>query len=532
MKDWIVSIEQKRLKSDVSSRTKSRNKKAGVKTVVRKSSLGSAVDYLLDNKNQNHCNSRIYDLTNAKLVRQNIFDECEEMKEQKGKGVANAASSFVVSIPADLYHPSPEEWDRVGDRTLELFVSAVNTDLEKKGREHVKKDVSKMSERQTKEFHLDTVRFSQKLDIESVKKLTTKVVHDDRDKPLIVGKTAGSHLNLVMSNIHNQEVIKYISQKGGVQAMKNAYNQAIKDELGLDCKKYIAYSNRPDNDKLANYYDGSLCHLDQNNVVKLDQSIPHKNQLKPTGTTQTTELRKAQLIKEKEGYDALKMANEKENKINNKAVALFSDFSEKKEELRTGNKKLDTDILDMEDDKFSFENHKKNENKKIKKGQKQLINAREKIINASENLSNSKNDFIGFQKALNKYSDTARLKNPDHKKWTFPTGQKFASKAKALVFGPEPQEPFLITLQKKLRAFIDTVFEGSDRNEVVKMINRENKTIPKIDKIIVPKKYNDFIKSDKEEVAALKKDTFVAPISKAEETKKEPQKRNSSRLKR
>ena len=214
MKNWILTIEQKKKNNTVSDRTKRRNKKDNVETKkTNKNTLNNAVKYLLNDKHINHVVTDIYDLGNARLIRDNILDEYETMKENTGKGASNIASSFVLSMPSDLYHPSPDEWREIYEKTIENFVMLVNEDLEKKEQKNNKKNLETMTERQLKEFELDKKRFSKRLDIDEVRRLSCAVVHDDRNKPLIVGKTSGSHLNILMSNIFDNDVVKHISQK-------------------------------------------------------------------------------------------------------------------------------------------------------------------------------------------------------------------------------------------------------------------------------------------------------------------------------
>lgn len=258
MKNWFVSIEQK-----------TKNPSKG-----KSKSLDSSINYLLSKKHKSHFYSEITDLENARLSRANILDEYDDMRQKHSKGVKNVASSFVLSLPSDLYHPSVEEWRDISNMTIKNFVENINNDLEKKQKKHFKKSTEKMTERQLKEYNLDTDRFRQRLDLDEVKKLSTAVIHDESNKPLSVGETAGSHLNIVMSNIFNGEVIKHISQLGGVLSMKNAYSQAVKEKLDLDCDLYIPYSQRKEGEELKNFYTGETNNL---KVVEVDEKTPHKN---------------------------------------------------------------------------------------------------------------------------------------------------------------------------------------------------------------------------------------------------------------
>jgi len=254
MKNWFVSVEQKKRSGEVSERTKKRNKAKGSEPEkANRNTLENSVKYLLNDKHNNHKLTKITDLGNARLSRDYMFDAYNDMVERHGKGTSNIASSFVLSMPSDLYHPTTDEWRDIADLTIENFVDEVNNGLEKREVKHHKitpKQITIMSERKLKEHHLNADRFAQRLDLDEVKKLSTAVIHDDRNKPLIVGSTAGSHLNIVMSNIFNGDVMKYISQNGGSFSMKTAYSNAVKEKLGLDCDLYLPYSSRPEDEKL------------------------------------------------------------------------------------------------------------------------------------------------------------------------------------------------------------------------------------------------------------------------------------------
>ena len=336
MKDWIVDIEQKKKSSKQSKRTERRKKASGIETKKsNRNTLENAVKYLLNDKHNRHALTNITDLGNARLVRDNILDEYDLMREKHGKGVSNVASSFCLSIPADLYHPSVEEWEKIYNSTIENFVNRVNKDLEKKEKALDKVDLSSLSARQLKEHNLNIGRYAQRLDIDEVKKLATAVIHDDREKPLIVGKTNGSHLNIVLSNIHNGEVIKYISQKGGVNAMKKAYNQAVKKHLGLDCKYYIPYNSRPDDEKLKKFYTAKT----DLNLVQIDENTPHKDKLNKSPLKDPDEYTRTEpywLINQKKSIE-LQNDKDKLDQEKSKAEKLISQAPKAKKLIKTAN---------------------------------------------------------------------------------------------------------------------------------------------------------------------------------------------------
>ncbi|TBT77095.1 hypothetical protein D5E71_25895, partial [Vibrio parahaemolyticus] len=59
-------------------------------------------------------------------------------------------------------------------------------------------------------------------------------------------ETSGSQMNLLISNVIDNKVVKILSQKKGIELFKQSYVAAVKNELGLDPKNYITYEDRPD----------------------------------------------------------------------------------------------------------------------------------------------------------------------------------------------------------------------------------------------------------------------------------------------
>lgn len=270
MKNWFVGVQQKTKKSGDSVRTKKRDAKnleAGIvkQKTKKKSSLKSCVDYLLSKKHENHIHTEIYEIGNARHDLNNILDEVDSVR------LKNAATSFCASLPADLYHPSLDEWENIYNLTIENYCDSLNKELEKLEKAHHKKSIPS-DERREKEYHLNTERYSQRLDIDEMKRLSICVIHDDRNKPLIIGETSGSQMNLLISNVIGDKVVKLISQKAGVELFKKSYVNAVKSELGLDPKKYLTYEERPEGSEHCNFYEG-----DTNvELLELEASTPRK----------------------------------------------------------------------------------------------------------------------------------------------------------------------------------------------------------------------------------------------------------------
>ena len=270
MKNWFVGVEQKTKKSGDSVRTKKRDAKNLENGIVKqitkkKNSLKSCVDYLLSKKHENHINTTIYEIGNVRNDLSNILDEVGSVR------LKNAATSFCASLPADLYHPSKTEWENIYNSTMENYCDALNKELEKLEKAHHKKSIPK-DERRKKEYHLNTERYSQRLDINEMKRLSICVIHDDRNKPLIIGETSGSQMNLLISNVIDNKVIKLMSQKSGIELFKKSYVNAVKNELGLDPKNYLTYEDRLTGKEHKDFYDGPS----NVELLKLESCTPRK----------------------------------------------------------------------------------------------------------------------------------------------------------------------------------------------------------------------------------------------------------------
>lgn len=246
MKDWIVTLEQK----------SSKIKKG--ETEKKNSTAKNCVDYLLRKDDKNHYYTEITDLSNARLAlekQRDAVDKRREARQGSGGNVANLTSSFVLGLPADLYHPTTEEWKNISDTFFENLAENLNKEQVKRREKLNKVNVLDLSKRQAKEHPLDVVRANVVFTAEKLRETAWEVVHDDRKKPFIPGHTSGSHLNIGICNVYDGEVAKIFSQKAGLNAVKKAFNKAVEHNLGFKPQKYIPYSARKDNPEVPAYSD-------------------------------------------------------------------------------------------------------------------------------------------------------------------------------------------------------------------------------------------------------------------------------------
>lgn len=246
MKDWIVTLEQK----------SSKIKKG--ETEKKNSTAKNCVDYLLRKDDKNHYYTEITDLSNARLAlekQRDAVDKRREARQGSGGNVANLTSSFVLGLPADLYHPTAEEWKDISDTFFENLAENLNKEQVKRREKLNKVNVLDLSKRQAKEYPLDVVRANVVFTAEKLRETAWEVIHDDRKKPFIPGHTSGSHLNIGICNVYDGEVAKIFSQKAGLNAVKKAFNKSVEYNLGFKPQKYIPYSARKDTPEVPAYSD-------------------------------------------------------------------------------------------------------------------------------------------------------------------------------------------------------------------------------------------------------------------------------------
>lgn len=171
------------------------------KQILKQSSgFQNHINYLVDKNRSSHENTRFVVLNNAA---RNIIEEIENRKEYRrevglrGGGVSNYATSFCLNLPRDIKQPTDEEWEKIGNLVIERLAK-IN-----------------------------------KLDADKLKKLTHLVIHDESsgDK--------NNHLNMTVSNVYGNNVIKGITQFRSTHGVKMAFNDAVRDVLGVDNFSYI-----------------------------------------------------------------------------------------------------------------------------------------------------------------------------------------------------------------------------------------------------------------------------------------------------
>lgn len=170
----------------------------------KESGLINHVNYLLDQDRGAHRHTQIIDLTNATRSAGRILAEVEKRQEKRkeeglrGGSIANYATSFVCAIPRDIPQPkNREEWGRITASMIKSLGESVG------------------------------------IDPEVIAKTAVAVVHDET-----ASESKSSHIHLLISNIHDGQAVKKITQYGATHAVKNGFNRGVKKVLGVSNLDY------------------------------------------------------------------------------------------------------------------------------------------------------------------------------------------------------------------------------------------------------------------------------------------------------
>lgn len=164
-------------------------------------------NYLKDKNRPSHYFTEIHDLNNSNDRIKEILNAIESRKAYRkenglrGGGVSNYATSFVLSLPRDIAQPTAEQWSKICDIAL--------------------KELSKTVD----------------LTFEEIKLKSVIVLHDEQKS---LDKT--NHCHILTSNIHNNEVVKSISQFRATHAMKQGFNKGVLEVLGISNYDYMPKS--------------------------------------------------------------------------------------------------------------------------------------------------------------------------------------------------------------------------------------------------------------------------------------------------
>lgn len=199
------------------------------KQIKKKSSgLINYVNYLKDGKRPSHHHTNITVLNDAsKEIVKAVDDLILHKIDNKIRGRRepnNYATSFVLALPKDIKNPTVEQWKIIADDAVENLAKALDIDHEK------------------------------------LKKLTHIVLHDEQKK--------ASHVNLVVSNVIDKQLVKKISQYKATHTVKTSLNSSVKRLLGVCNTEYT-----PSSENALKQRSKPLFVARQETAEKLDEKI-------------------------------------------------------------------------------------------------------------------------------------------------------------------------------------------------------------------------------------------------------------------
>lgn len=156
--------------------------------------------YLSDKNRSSHYHTDIIMLNDAKSA---IFRAVQDMIQHKidnkirgRREPNNYATGFVLTLPRDIPQPTHAQWNEIADDAIKALSKACEIDYEK------------------------------------LKKLSHIVIHDESKGP------KNSHVNLVVSNVVDNKLIKSMTQYKATHAVKTSLNASVRRLLGVCNTEY------------------------------------------------------------------------------------------------------------------------------------------------------------------------------------------------------------------------------------------------------------------------------------------------------
>lgn len=196
IKNWIVTTEQ------VSKNSKYRKGKRGGKTT----SFTNYINYLKNQNASSHAETNIVMLhNNAHNIVSAVDARTEHRRAAglKGGGVQNMATSFTMSFPKSIdKQPTVNDWNEIACDAVRIVAKDLNIEYEK------------------------------------LLAHTHIVLHQEKG-------SKNSHVNLVMSNVIDNKVIKAITQKNATWNVKKSFNESIERLLNVSNNDYVPVHVKP-----------------------------------------------------------------------------------------------------------------------------------------------------------------------------------------------------------------------------------------------------------------------------------------------
>jgi len=382
------------------------------------------IDYLLNKNTASHYKSKIHSLTeNVKETYKRIYFENEKyithQKENGGGRPPEASTTYILSIPEDLIHPTNEEWNDIYNKTIENFCNFINENQqrkEKKGIGHIKEE----NRSNIKKYN------AIRLNPDVFKSNSVAVVHNEEDN-----FEESSHLHIITSNIQDGNYLKMLNQTAGQNYIKKAYDKAVLDTLKLKPQDYI-----PKCDRLSK---------EENNQLELEDKQQFEERMKDNPQYKTSEKKKGGRRRHRPSKPQHIARQEEWNRKSNQAQKKIDQVPEAQEridkanELQRQRKAEETALNAAETAKntalgeaAAAETKKAAAVKKTKLAQKELKRINTKIRNNQEwlyniiqsdvvqdqiaNLRSAKSSTLDFYRDVKEFMSDLLNENDEYKK--------------------------------------------------------------------------------------------------------------------
>ena len=236
LKNWTVKTKQ--IKNSISGLRKHKN-------------------YLMSKKVSSHLDTMISDVGKIDAQFINIKQQVRLAEKQKGKETrgrkkSSFATSFMISLPADI-QPTTDQWQAIGldiivaiAKELQEYREPLRDEdgkvikepvLDSKGNQKHRKVKDKETGKFVSVPHFRTVYSDEKpfsdITAQDIWKSSLNVIHDERHK-----EKGCSHYNLTVSNFIKGMFIKPMTQYRITNTVKKAHNDAVLRHLGISNATY------------------------------------------------------------------------------------------------------------------------------------------------------------------------------------------------------------------------------------------------------------------------------------------------------
>jgi len=401
------------------------------------------IEYLIDGNRASHCNTRIKAINdNVEQTYSNINREYEAYskykKENGGGRSSNATTTYILSLPEDLVHPTDEQWTDIYNQTIDNFCEFINDNQQRK--EEIGFTGSNEKNRKNIEQY-NALRLNPNV----FKNNAVAVIHNEEK-----GQEKASHIHVIASNIQDGKYMKMLNQTAGQSFIKKAYDKAILDVLGLKPLDYI-----PKIDRLT---DKEKEKLDLEDKEKFEKRMKNNSNKYKTsekgkigGRTRKRRTKPAYIAREEKSKSIENSQNKRRVKQNNNAQIIL--------------KKHNEQIL--------------KDNQQTKK--------EASLLAIESELKENKNDLLEFNSSFLEYINAIAENKPEDRMYLVESSKDnnyFSSENEAENFAKainsKVEEPFLKQMKNYLSELFSKIFGRIEINEFESNLELYNKSVASI----------------------------------------------------